>query len=274
MFTLSGFGDEIGDELEVQLDTLTELDIHFLELRGVWGKNVLELTDEEAQIVKTELGRRDMGVSAIGSPIGKVGIDDPIEPELARLRRATELAAFFHCRYVRLFSYLVPEGQEDAHGDQVIERMRALVDAVKGRPVILLHENERPIYGDIPRRCHNIHTAIDSPQLRMTFDPANFVLCDVRPFSDGWDLLKDHISYVHIKDATMSDQRVVPAGQGDGQLRELLHALDARGYDGFLSIEPHLSFAGEFGGYSGPELFGDATRALRGLLAELGSRVV
>ena len=74
-----------------------------------------------------------------------------------------------------------------------------------------------------------------------------------------------------IKDGLMADQQVVPAGQGDGEVRELLRALQARGYDGFLSLEPHLTHAGPFSGFSGPELFGVAVKALRELLAEMGA---
>jgi 3-dehydroshikimate dehydratase len=92
----------------------------------------------------------------------------------------------------------------------------------------------------------------------------------VRPFSEGYELLKDYIEYVHVKDGLMAEGRVVPAGQGDGQWRELLGALKARGFDGFLSLEPHLASAGAFSGFSGPELFEVAAKALRALLAELG----
>ena len=134
----------------------------------------------------------------------------------------------------------------------------------------LLHENERHIYGDIPRRCRDLHETLASPQFRMTFDPANFVMCGVRPFSQGYAMLRDYIAYVHIKDGLLAEKRVVPAGQGDGELRELLRELLERGYDGFLSLEPHLASAGDFSGFSGPELFGVAVSALRGLLQEIG----
>ncbi len=269
MFTLSGFADEISDELDEQLDVLQELDIDYLELRGVWGKNVLDLTDEEVQRIKRELDRREMGVSAIGSPIGKIDIDDPFAPHLERFARAVELAEFFDCRYIRMFSFFVPEGEADAHRAAVMERLRAFLDAVEGRPVVLLHENERHIYGDIPRRCRDIFETCDSPQLHMTFDPANFVMCGVRPFSEGYEMLKDYIAYLHIKDGLMEEKRVVPAGEGDGQLRELLGALQAEGYDGFVSLEPHLAMAGKYDGFSGPELFKVATEAFCGLLEEL-----
>jgi len=271
MFILSGFADEISDDLQVQLDTLEKLGIKFLELRGVWGKNVLELTDEEAEAIKKELDKRGMGVSAIGSPIGKIQIDDPFEPHLEAFRRAIQLAEFFGSKYIRMFSFFVPEGQADAYREQVMERLRAFLEVVEGHPIVLLHENERHIYGDIPRRCRDIFETLPSPQLRMTFDPANFVMCGVRPFTEAYPLLQDYIEYLHIKDGLMKEKRVVPAGQGDGEVRELLAALQKKGFEGFASLEPHLAMAGDFRGFSGPELFEVAVNALRGLLREIGA---
>ena len=126
MFILSGFGDEISPELNEQLDLLQGEGVLHLELRGVWNKNVLDLTDAEAARVKAELDRRGFGVSAIGSPIGKIGIDDPFEPHLARFRRALDLAEFFHAPYIRLFSFYVPEGQAAHYRAKVLAQMRAL----------------------------------------------------------------------------------------------------------------------------------------------------
>ena len=76
---------------------------------------------------------------------------------------------------------------------------------------------------------------------------------------------------MHIKDGLLAEQRVVPAGQGDGQLRELIAALAARGYDGVASLEPHLASAGTFNGFSGPELFEVAARAFRDVLQQVGA---
>ena len=272
MFKLTGFADEISDDLSVQLDVLGKLGIDHLELRGVWGKNVLALTQAEVREIRGELGRRRIKVSAIGSPIGKIGIDDPFGPHLKEFRRSIELAEFFDCQYIRIFSFYVPEGEADACRPQVMERLGALLDEARGHQVVLLHENERHIYGDIPRRCRDILETFASPQLQMTFDPANFVMCGVRPFSDGYDLVKDYVEYVHIKDGIMAEKRIVPAGLGDGEVPELLSALMARGFDGFLSLEPHLSRAGEFRGFSGPDLFGVAVKALRGLIGEIGAQ--
>ncbi len=271
MFVLSGFADEISPELDVQLNVLQSLDIRYLELRGVWGKGVLALSDQEIRTVKVELDARSIGVSAIGSPIGKIKIDDPFPPHLEELRRAIALAEYFGSDYVRIFSFFVPEGEAKAHRSAVMDRMAGLLDVAKGHPVTLLHENERHIYGDVPDRCRDILETLDSPQLRMTFDPANFVMLGVRPYTDAYPLLESYIDYMHIKDGDMATRTVVPAGEGDGEVREVLGALMERGFDGFASLEPHLTRAGEFSGFSGEERFGKAAQALRQVLSDIGA---
>lgn len=269
MFTLTGFGDEISPNLGEQLDLLESEGIHYLDLRGVGGTNVLDLSDEEASSVRSELQRRGFGVSAIASPIGKIGIDEPFEPHLQRFRRALDLAEFFRAPFIRLFSFYVPEGEAAQYRAQVMERLQALAEAAAGRPVTLGHENERGIYGDLPERCQDIIETLNSPQWKTIYDPANYVLDGVRPFTDAYPLLADSIAYLHIKDAHMDDRRICPAGEGDGEVREVLAALHQRGFDGFLSLEPHLSVAGRSGGQTQPDLFRKAIRALKGILAEL-----
>jgi len=270
VFVLSGFADEISPELDVQLRVLQALDIHYLELRGVWGKGVLDLTDQEIRTLKTELDACGIGVSAIGSPIGKIGINDPFPPHLEAFRRAVGLAEYLGSSYVRLFSFFVPEDEAAAYRSAVMDRMAALLDAVSGHPVTLLHENERHIYGDVPERCRDILETFDSPQLRMTFDPANFVMLGVRPFTEAYPVLESYIDYLHIKDGVMATRTVVPAGEGDGEVREVMGALKARGFDGFASLEPHLTHAGEYSGFSGEERFAKAAQALRQILSDIG----
>lgn len=270
MFTLTGFGDEVSPELEEQLDLLQSEGIHHLDLRGVWGKNVLDLTAAEVGRVQSVLRARGVAVSAIASPIGKIGIDEPFEPHLARFRRALDLAEAFGAPFIRVFSFYVPKGEAAQYRGQVMERLEAMAVAAEGRPVTIGHENERGIYGDLPERCQDIIATIGRPQWRTIFDPANYVLDGVRPYTEAYPLLADSIAYLHIKDARLADGTICPAGEGDGQVREVLAALQRRGFEGFLSLEPHLSAAGRSGGQTQPELFRTAIRALKAILAELG----
>ena len=136
--------------------------------------------------------------------------------------------------------------------------------------MIAVHENEKDIYGDIPRRCLDIVTSIDSPNLKLAWDPANFVQVGVRPFSDGYSQLRPHLAYIQIKDALLSDASVVVAGAGDGQVRETVRALHADGFDGFFSLEPHLGDYTAFGALSGPEQFARACQAFTDILTSEG----
>ncbi len=267
MMKLSGFADEISPELDVQLDTLDSLGIRFLELRGVWGKNVLALSDEELDTVKAELDRRGIGVSAIGSPLGKAPIDNDFEEYKQVVQRAIDVAKKLNCPYIRMFSFYGQDRQADRA--EVMRRLQSMVDMAAAQGVTLLHENEKGIYGETATQCADLHRTIKGDAFRATFDPANFVQAGVKPFDEAFGLLKSYIAYFHIKDAVMSDGHVVPAGEGDGQIRELMAAARSMGYDGFLSLEPHLKVAGHSSGFTGPELFATAAKALCKILDEL-----
>jgi len=263
---LTGFADEISPELDKQLNTLAEESISFMELRSVWNTNVLDLTDEELQRVRTATA--EIGISSIGSPIGKVPVTDQFGPHLERFRRALHVADVMEAPYVRVFSFFIPEGQEPAlYRDEVIDRMGILAGEAEDAGVTLLHENEKEIYGDVPSRCVDILASVGSQALRAAWDAANFVQCGAsRPYEDGYESLRPYIEYVHVKDALSGSGKVVEAGEGDGQLPETLSALRASGFDGFFSLEPHLASSGRYSGFSGPELFRKAAGAFKELL--------
>jgi sugar phosphate isomerase/epimerase len=265
---LSGFADEISQDLNVQLDTLETLGLTHFEFRGVWGKNVLGLSTEELQKVKAEIDRRGIRVSALGSPIGKAPIDADFAEYQQRVQHAIDVALRMETPYIRMFSFYCND--RDADRDEVMRRMQAMVDMASASGVTMLHENEKGIYGEQPDRCLDMHQTVTGRNFRATFDPANFVQAGVRPFDEAYPLLEPYIAYFHIKDAIMGEGRVVPAGEGDGQIREIMTAAVASGYDGFLSLEPHLKVAGHSTGFTGPELFGTAVKALCAILDDLG----
>ena len=270
MWTVTGFADEIAAEPDEQVATLRRLGMTHLELRAAWGTNVADLDDAQLDRLRGVLDGAGIAVSSIGSPIGKVPVDADLDQHLARFERCLHVAHLFGAPFVRVFSFFPLEGRPAAEsGDAVLERMRVLVRRVEDSDVVLLHENEKGIYGDTPIRCLELLESIDSPVLRAAWDAANFVQVGVaHPFDDGYAALRPWLAYVHVKDA-LADGTVVPAGQGAGQLGETLAALRDDGFDGFFSLEPHLATAGSAGGFSGPELFGVAHRAFTGLLNSL-----
>ncbi len=271
-FVLSGFADEISPDPAEQLAVLAAEAITHLEFRGAWSTNVADLDDAHLASFRAAIEDAGVSVSAIGSPIGKIGIRDAFEPEKERMRRIGDIAHELGTDLVRVFSFFIPKGEPpERYRQQVIDRLAALTEIAAANGLTLAHENEKQIYGDTPQRCADLITTIDSPALRATFDAANFVQCGVRPHTEGFDLLRPHLEYVQIKDALAETGEVVPAGQGDGEVRETLAALATDGFDGYLSLEPHLAAAGHFGGYSGPDGFRTAARALKDLLTELNT---
>jgi len=276
VWTLTGFADEIAPDLSEQLDLLNELGIDNLEFRSAWGTKVLDLTWEQLAEARRLMDAAGVDVSSVGSDLGKILITDPFEDHLLRAAHGVEVAKLLGARYIRVFSFFIPEGEDaDGYRDEVLRRTRAMVDLAEAGGVTMLHENEKDIFGDIPRRVADLIATIDSPNYRGIFDPANYVQCKTRPFDEAYPLVRPFIDYLHIKDAVAGVfdeaglEKVVPAGQGDGQVRELLSAFAASGYDGFLSLEPHLGDVNAFGGQSGPELWTVAADALVGILDEL-----
>lgn len=274
-FTLSAFGDEIADDLAEQLHLLNELDVRYLELRGAWGINVLRMSDEEVARVRRICAEHGVAVSALGSPVGKSPLLDPIENEVTNLRRLIEIARALGTRTIRVFSFYPPDissnAHYDQHVDQAIEKLSALAEVAAAEEIQLVLENEKDIVGDTIARCHVILTGVDNPHLRFAWDPANFIqVGEERVTERGWPLLGDYVSYVHIKDSSLADGSVKAAGEGDGQVGELLIHLREAGYRGFLALEPHLVVAGHSTGFSGVTGMTYAVKKLRQLMTETG----
>jgi sugar phosphate isomerase/epimerase len=271
MWTLSGFADEIDPDLKTQCATLNELGITHVEFRSAWGVNVLDLTDEQLEESASILATHNLEVSSIGSPLGKINIDDDFDVHLVRAERALAVADRLNAPFIRIFSFFLrPDQAPERHRDEVLRRMAALTERAAPTGVVLLHENEKEIYGDTPERVLDIVESIGSPTLRLAWDPANYVQVGVSPFTDGYAMLRPYTDYIQIKDALLATGEVVPAGEGDGELRETVRALAADGFDGFFSMEPHLGSFTAFGALSGPANFTRATRAFTAILDSEG----
>ncbi|HOB75021.1 MAG TPA: sugar phosphate isomerase/epimerase family protein [Phycisphaerae bacterium] len=273
MPTLSAFADEISPDPQAQMDALAENGIRYIELRGAFGLNVMKFTRQHLQDLKRQFGDRGFGVSCIASPIGKVRIDEDYRAHFDDFKRAVEIAEFFDARYIRIFSYYPPVGEDIGnYRGEVIARLAEKVDYIADHPVTLVLENESNLFGAYPERCVYLMAALSSPKLVAAFDPANFVNMNVQDvYNTCWLPLRKYVGYFHIKDFKYGEkEHAVPAGTGDGHIPEILRDAAADGYDGFLALEPHLAKAEHSTGQTGPELFKIAADALKKICADVG----
>lgn len=227
-FKLSAFADEAASSLEKQITAMTENGIHYLEIRGVDGENISDISALKAKEIRRRLDDAGIAVWSLGSPYGKIGIEEDFDKHLDSFKHSLEVADILGAKHIRLFSFY---GADSI--DRVLYRLDKFLSAAKASGIILCHENEKGIYGDTAARCLEIHKAL--PEIRAVFDPANFVQCG-QDTKEAWELIGPYVEYMHIKDA-LPNGTVVPAGKGAGNLEYLLNRYKGE----VVTIEPHLS---------------------------------
>lgn len=249
-FKLSAFSDELSPEIDRQIEWLSSNGLEYMEIRGVDGTPVAEIGLEKAREVKEKLDRAGIRISALGSPAGKININDDFEPHVEQFKHLLEIARILGAERMRIFSFFMPENCDPAdHRAEVMRRLGVFAELARPYGVTLCHENEKNIYGDTPERCLDIYNEFNG-EIKCVFDHANFISCGVEPFPKAYEMLKHTFSHMHIKDADKNAE-MVPAGEGIGRIPETLAALGEI-YDGefILTLEPHLM---EFGGLAGLE---------------------
>lgn len=248
---ISGFSDEMGTDIVSQFKTLNELGIGYFEPRFIESKNISELDDNDVKELKEKMDKYGIKASSIGSPIGKIKLTDDFESHFKVFERVVKTAKMLDTKYIRMFSFYHDGGEWTAEErTQVISQLKRMIEYAKEKGVVLLHENEKDIYGDTVTRCADLMNELYCDNFRAVFDPANFVQSG-QDTKEAFDVLGEYVEYMHIKDALAENSRVVPSGHGDGNVEYVLKNLFAKGYDGFLSLEPHL---GSFEGLADLEL--------------------
>ena len=237
---LSAFADEYSNSFTEQLEALRSFGIGYVEVRGVDGKNISVLTPDDVRGMKQKLDYYGIGVSAMGSPIGKIKLDGDVRGHFEMAKRVFESANELGAKYVRMFSFYAPDGRNILDcKSEVFEHLSALRDLAREHGTVLCHENEAEIYGNMPERCLEIHNAFGG-EIKTVFDMGNYVLEGVKPYPEAYGMLRDTIAYFHIKDA-LYEGAIVPPGKGEASIKEIL--ADHVGYakdDFFVSVEPHL----------------------------------
>lgn len=247
------FADEAGSKISEQIAAMKRNGLNGVELRGTEYGNVSNLSKEHAKEIAGRFADEGLEVWSLGSPLGKIGINDAFEPEIEKLKHTLEIAKIMDSKNIRMFSFYIPRGENpESYRNAVIDRLSKMAEITKGSGVTLCHENEKGIYGENAEHCLEILENV--PDIVGVFDPANFVQSDVDTLK-AWELLKSRIKYLHIKDA-LSDGRVVPAGKGIGNVASIVGEYKAMGGCA-LTLEPHLTI---FSGLAGLEREGERSQ--------------
>ena len=280
-FVLSAFADEAGSSLAEQIAALKENGISYIEPRNIGGKGILTIPEDELLAIKAELDKNGIKVNSLGSPIGKYPIGNPLEDHLLDLEKAIRACEILDTKNIRMFSFFIPKDEcATSYTDEVISRLNVMQKIAAERGIQLCHENEKGIFGQNPEE---INTIVDNvPGLKFIFDGANYRECNCDTI-DGIKATLRSFGYMHIKDAIYSPHMIVPAGEGEAKLDEVIEmingAVDSTVY---LTLEPHLHIFDAFKDIDDTELKGKyvfknnreafdfAVESLKKLLTKLG----
>lgn len=261
------FADEADPSFAEQAAFIRDEGLDGIDIRNANGRNCIELTPDDIQEIKDS----GLKVQCIGSPVNKVPLDMELAgQELDKFKKAVEVAQALDCRRIRIFS---PEPDRTEDKEQIWARidtwLTPMVDHAINNDIRILHENDAWFYGAKPEETQRVMEHFDSLAIRAAFDFANTVKIGFKPYNDWFPWIVPYLDTIHIKDAIQETQTVVPAGEGEGQIKETLQYLKDQNWHGPLTLEPHLAADGKFGGFSGKQLCSEAHKALKTILNDL-----
>ena len=240
--SISGFYDEVAFSLDEQIALLNELNEKYMCPRRVDNKNIADYTLEEfVTKVKPRLDANGIKFSSIGSPIGKVDINDEegFKNQIIKLKELVKIAQVMNCKYIRIFSFFMPKDCDiKKYHDAVIDKLKKFLECVEGTDIVLLHENEKGIYGAEDTVCLELYQELNHPQFKLCYDASNFIQVGVDP-NKAFHLLKDYVVYYHMKDCDKETRVEMPLGLGDTDYKMIFDELNARDFEGFMTLEPH-----------------------------------
>lgn len=251
-FKFTGFTDEAEKSLEQQISTLKEVGWDAIELRLIDGKNVCDQSDEDWKKTWEACQAANISVVGFGGQIGNWArpIDSDFQMDLDELKRVAPRMREADCAFLRIMSY--PNSSDNPleraeWKQETVRRLKELAIIAEGEGVILGHENCSG-YGETPAGFLELVEAIDSPAFQLIFDTGNNSLHDHNTAVtwNYYQACRAQITHVHIKAAKPGPdgKAFVTCHVDEDPLQErILRDLEATGYDGWLSIEPHLKAA-------------------------------
>lgn len=261
---LSAITDEISQEFEYALDVLKEYGATGAELRGLWGTNIADLSDDQAQQAKSALQARGLAVACLATPFYKCDllVDTPpagedarrmhlakprgLEQQMDLLRRCIRLAHHFDTRLIRVFSFWRKEALTPAVEAQIVDAFAEPLELAEKEGVTLVLENEHACFIGTGAEAARIASEINSPNFQLVWDPGNAFGAGEHPYPEGYEAVKPWLAHVHIKDGKMVETPEQGAqlqwcvvGEGEIDYVGQFAALKRDGYSGYISLETH-----------------------------------
>lgn len=248
--------DEVSDRYEEALDWAAEMGLSHVEVRVVDGRNVAELSDEQALEIRRQAEARGLFISAVASPLFKCALDplrpvasgdtfgqreESVEDHHKKLARVIELAKLLGTHRIRIFSFWREENPR-LHTEEIVGHLRKAARVASREGVLLLLENEPSCNGGVAEEVAAIVRSVGMPALLALWDPGNEAYTGREAYPSGYASVKGLVGHVHLKDAYVSHEgkgRCVPLGAGTVKVIAQLRALAADGYEGLYTIETH-----------------------------------
>jgi L-ribulose-5-phosphate 3-epimerase len=248
--------DEVSPDLKEALDWAATMGLKHVEIRMVDGRNIMALSDEEVEWVRTEAEERGLFVSGIASPVFKCSLDpdrevasgdtfgqaeENVEAHFAKLVRAIEITKRLGTDKIRIFSFW-REKAPSLYREEIVQKLREAADLAEREGVLLLLENEPSCNGGYAVEVARYVRDVNSPHLRVLWDPGNEAYGGRTAFPQGYQDVRDVLGHVHLKDALIREDgspQCVPIGMGSVPFADQIRSLEKDGYSGLYTIETH-----------------------------------
>jgi L-ribulose-5-phosphate 3-epimerase len=258
LFPIAAITDEFSPDITAAVNSMSEIGMTAAELRMVFGRNIIDLSDEELVRAMEIVTSKGLKIISIASPLLKCVL--PNAPEIdsrfqqdifaskhtfedqPRLTdRAFEIAKRAGAHIVRVFSYWRTVEPEKCF-DRVALALRALAEKAAKHDLIIGLENEHACNIATAAETARVLAAIDHPNLQVVWDPCNALVSGESPFPEGYRRLPvKRIVHVHAKDCFVTDHKPTfgPLGECGIDWKGQIRALVADGYNGYISLETH-----------------------------------
>lgn len=244
---LGVISDEVSPHLTEALDWIQAQKLKHVEIRMVDGRNFIDLSDEEIERLHQEVLKRDLFVSALASPLFKCPLspdrpvptgdqfghaEEDVESHFRKLTRAFDIANMLDTKRIRIFSFW-REAEPVVWFDEICVHLRKAARMAERAGMTLLLENEGACNGKYAAEVVELIERIQSPAMRMLWDPGNEEYGGRTSFPAGYALVRNHCEHVHLKHLYVA--------KGRFPLLDQLEALQRDQYNGLFSLETHYT---------------------------------